>query len=101
MTGIYAIVNLVSGCRYIGRSTNCERRWKEHRAALERGRHYNEALQRDWTNQGSSTFSFEILEEQPDFAACKARELWFMRHSDATYNMPVLVNSQLHDRRQP
>ncbi len=44
--GIYAIVHLPSGRRYIGSSVAVLDRWCQHRGDLKRGRHVNKGLQK-------------------------------------------------------
>ena len=63
ISGIYAIINTITGERYIGQSKNIYRRWYEHRMELKSGRHIAKRLQQDWNELGESTFSFVILEE--------------------------------------
>jgi group I intron endonuclease len=59
--GVYRIRHVGTGRLYIGSSVNMRRRWREHRAALCRGRHHSVALQRAWNKHGPSAFAFEPL----------------------------------------
>lgn len=61
-SGVYAIVCLVTGQRYVGGSTNIGLRWKRHISELHRGKHSNAFLQAAWTKYGAAQFSFTILE---------------------------------------
>lgn len=75
-TGIYAIVNKVSGRFYIGsassdRDVNSKRgfyyRWSEHFRELSKGNHENAHLQNAWNKYGADAFRFQILEfVEPD-----------------------------------
>ena len=67
--GIYTILNLKTGGRYIGSSCNIEARWKDHRLHLRGGRHGNRFLQRAWNKYGESSFGWVILE------ACREEDL--------------------------
>ena len=76
MIGIYKIENLVNGKKYIGQSTNIEKRWKEH-IKLSKIKSDKESilkrqqapLYRALNKYGVENFSFTILEE------CSVEEL--------------------------
>jgi group I intron endonuclease len=59
MTGIYLIKNMLSGKFYIGSAVSMEKRFYEHRWALERNRHNNIHLQRAWSKDGKDNIIFE------------------------------------------
>lgn len=59
--GVYVILNTLTMRAYIGKSTNIERRWQQHRSALNRGTHHNSKLQADWTLYGESCFRFSLF----------------------------------------
>jgi group I intron endonuclease len=61
-SGIYEIVNLVNGKRYVGSAANLEQRWREHRSALRRGDHANIHLRRAWNKHGETKFVFRAIE---------------------------------------
>lgn len=63
MIGIYVITSLKNSKVYIGQSTHIEKRWKEHKKALETNSHYNSYLQRAWNKYGEKNFMFSVLEE--------------------------------------
>lgn len=46
---------------YIGSSKNIEKRWKDHRKDLRRGKHRNIKFQQCWDKHGEKSFKFEIL----------------------------------------
>ena len=60
--GLYQIRNLKNGRTYIDINSNLDAIWNRHQAQLRFGSHPNADLQRDWIEQGASTFLFEILE---------------------------------------
>lgn len=60
--GIYCIQNKIDGKCYIGKSINIPKRWKEHRALLRNGNHYNKHLQNAWDCHGEASFRFKVLE---------------------------------------
>lgn len=63
MKGIYKITNVKNGKIYVGRSKDILRRFGSHLQQLRNGKHANEKLQADFIEFGTTSFSFEILEE--------------------------------------
>lgn len=61
-SGIYKITCVPSGKAYIGSSVNVEKRWREHRHHLAKGKHHSPTLQRAWNKYGSAAFTWEVLE---------------------------------------
>lgn len=64
--GIYEIVNLITGQRYIGHSKEIEYRFYSHRLYLGYGTHHNPHLQASWNKYGKDSFEFSILEVCPE-----------------------------------
>lgn len=62
VSGIYEIVNLVNGKRYIGSTSNFKRRWQDHVSYLKRGQHHSPQLQRAWFKYGQAAFEFVVIE---------------------------------------
>lgn len=62
MVGIYKITNTYNGKVYIGQSQDIEKRIEQHLTALQKKKHENKLMQKDY-NMFSSAFSFEVLEE--------------------------------------
>lgn len=60
-SGVYEIVNLVNGKRYIGSSKNIFKRFCEHKKALLKNKHHSIALQRAWNKYGESNFQFNVI----------------------------------------
>ena len=61
MVGIYQIVNIVDGKRYVGQSVNISKRKYEHFLKLKRNVHGNRYLQRAYNKYGVSSFKFVVL----------------------------------------
>lgn len=59
--GVYEIVNLNNGKRYIGSAVNFENRWRLHRIHLTRGTHHSRHLQASWSKNGAEVFCFRPL----------------------------------------
>lgn len=88
-SGIYAIVNLVNGKRYIGQSQNLYARQCSHIGKLNCNQHPNKHLQNAWNKYGADQFEFQVLEY------CVVEELdneelfWidYYRSNDTGYNI--------------
>lgn len=48
---------------YIGQSVDIKKRWKTHKAELQKGTHGNMYLQDAWNIYGEAAFSFDVLEK--------------------------------------
>lgn len=67
--GIYAIINAVTGDRYVGQTKNLRQRAAAHLRDLNRGTHRtnkDQLLQHAWNQFGADAFGFEVLEEVRD-----------------------------------
>lgn len=86
--GIYEIVHVASGKRYIGNSRNVSNRFYAHRYALRNDRHFCPYLQNAWNKHGESAFEFRLIERCLDeVVALLAREqVWIDKHSKHLYN---------------
>lgn len=60
-SGIYEIVNLENGKRYVGSSVNLKSRRREHFSSLCRGNHRNPHLQHAWDKYGEESFEFRVV----------------------------------------
>lgn len=61
-SGVYKIVNTITGKTYIGSSIDIKTRFNRHKSALSRNKHPNPILQASWIKHGSAAFIFEVLE---------------------------------------
>lgn len=68
MKGIYKITNKINNKCYIGKSSDIDRRWKDHqRLAFSSGhKEYNKVLYQAFRKYGLENFNFEIIEEIED-----------------------------------
>ena len=59
--GVYEIRNIVNGHRYIGSSVRLQRRFNDHKKALNHNSHCNPYLQSAWNKYNEKSFEFNIL----------------------------------------
>ena len=95
-SGIYEIVNLVTGKRYIGSAINIKERWEKHKYRLRNDNHHSIKLQRSWNKHGEDGFEFNILHE------CDKEQLLFCEQNwiefygiDNLYNICPTAGSNL------
>lgn len=62
ISGVYQILNLVTGKFYIGSSVRMNKRWKEHKRCLNESKHPNLHLQSSWDIYSEAYFEFIIIE---------------------------------------
>lgn len=86
ISGIYKIVNNVNGRVYVGRSSDIEARWLEHKKALNKKKHFSKELQNDWDTYGKDSFSFEIV-EKCSYIDIKYKELYYIFQFENAYNI--------------
>ncbi|MGZ6373575.1 MAG: GIY-YIG nuclease family protein, partial [Ktedonobacterales bacterium] len=97
MMGIYAIVNMVNGKRYIGSAVSIEKRWREHRRDFQIDDHHCVYLYRAWVKYGAETFNWIVLEEVADRNLLVEREQWWIdtTPSELLYNTCRVAGSTL------
>lgn len=57
---IYKIINLITNEKYVGQTTNYNRRKENHLSALRNNRHPNPKLQNSWNYYGEENFAWEV-----------------------------------------
>lgn len=60
--GVYEILCIPTGKRYIGSSVRIEQRWAEHRSCLRRRVHKNPKLAHAWNKYSEECFAFSVIE---------------------------------------
>lgn len=80
-SGIYSIIHISSGKRYIGQAVNIYRRFNTHRSELNSGKHHSILLQRAWNKYGKDAFKFELLEYVTDVSKLEEREQHWMDYN--------------------
>lgn len=94
-TGIYYILNRITGKCYVGSSaTNIQKRWLIHKYDLEKGKHDNSRFQNAWNKYGHDNFEFSVLEiiEPKD---CISREQFYIDNIKPEYNIDLIAGSRL------
>lgn len=83
--GVYAIINISTGQRYIGSSCRVKQRIKNHAKQLENGTHFNPKLQAAYNN--GDCFRVEVLEEVSSFYGSQLlrREKFYIEKFNSVY----------------
>lgn len=84
--GIYMLINLVNGKRYIGSSINVAQRLWEHRSTLRHNKHSNAHLQKAWNKYGEGAFEYQILEKCQEDDRFE-REQFYVNTLNPEYNI--------------
>lgn len=64
ISGIYKIINRITGKYYVGSSMNIMKyRWPRHKSSLNNNNHKNDHLQNSWNKYGEQNFELKIVEE--------------------------------------
>lgn len=99
-SGIYQILNLQNGKRYVGSAVTLHRRWKLHRYQLRNGSHHSQHLQNAWNKHGAESFAFSVL-ELADRESLIAREQHWMDSTSPEYNVLRIAGSSLGHKASP
>jgi group I intron endonuclease len=83
---VYMIQNIVNEKVYIGATKDLMVRWKHHRLALSKNRHYNFHLQSAWNMYGEQNFRLAILERIEDIAILSDREKYWICKFQSSIN---------------
>ena len=84
-SGIYAIVNLINGKRYVGQTYDLHHRWIRHKSYLKNNTNHNRHLQAAWNKYGEENFKYEVL-EKCDFDLLDEREIYWINYYDCLNN---------------
>ena len=94
--GIYAILNTISGRRYVGQSIDVHRRGNKHFSDLLRGAHHCEHLQRAFLKYGKEAFQHVVLEVCNPEKLTEREQYWMDYYKDnGIYNTAPAAGSVL------
>lgn len=97
---IYAIVNIIDDKHYVGQAADKNKRWKNHRIALQYNKHPNRYLQSAHNKHGAETFIYVVLEKIFNDLLLTEREQYWMDilkvcDSEHGYNLAPAAGSPL------
>ena len=101
ISGIYRIINLVTGKSYIGSSAHVVKRWKDHKRFLKSAYHPNPKLQSSFDKHGESAFVAIIIEAVPEDRLIE-REQHYLDSLEAVkkgYNLADQAGSPMRGRK--
>ena len=76
---IYEIFNKVTDRKYIGMTTNYQKRFETHMTNLRYGKHAEKVFQRDYILYGRESFDYRLLEVVEDRVFAHEREKHYMK----------------------
>ena len=101
ISGVYKIVNKITGDFYIGSSVNIMRRWRDHRNPAAWKQRPNSKLYKDMAQYGKNNFTFEIIEKTDSL---REREQYWIEQLKPSYNnnraKGIDIKRQKNFRRQ-
>ena len=100
-SGIYLIVNMVTGKVYVGSSVDVTVRRQRHFCDLQKGCHANSHLQRSYDKHGKFAFAFCVIEECNRKDLIKREQFWIdkKRQKFTLFNATFTAGSQLGVKR--
>lgn len=97
-SGIYKIVNTITGKCYVGSAKDFEKRWTRHFNDLKSGTHSSIKLQRSYNKYGESVFIPQIIEElEYTKSAIIAREDYWISKLDSKVNGYNIADASFGD----
>lgn len=102
VSGIYKIINNVTGMYYVGSSTNIYHRWYIHKCKLNHKHHANPYLQAAWDKYGQSAFRFEVIEIIPNTELEVVEQKYLdecRQHPESSYNLSFDPTAPMRGRK--
>lgn len=98
-SGIYQIINLITGVVYIGSAKHLKNRWITHKWELNRNIHHSNYLQNAWNKYGEEVFEFRVLQYIEDKTQLTKIEQQWINWLDCVapkgYNINPIAESPL------
>lgn len=101
VSGVYRLVNILTGECYVGSSTNLGNRLAVHRYQMTNGTHGNRNVQAAFDEHGISAFSFEVLKIVADKSQLIAHEQHFIDILKPKYNLAPMAGTCLGVKYSP
>lgn len=100
LSGIYCILNITNTKVYVGQAFYFYKRWKNHRIALQYGKHHNRYLQAAYDKNGQFAFIYVVLEYCDTDKLTEREQYWIYELKSADreygYNLsPIAGGSNL------
>lgn len=99
ISGIYAILNIITGKFYVGSAIRLNKRWQQHSHLLNKNKHDNVYLQRSFNKHGSCGFIYHIIECCGPEVLLEREQYWIneLNCNDPAigYNIRKIVNTNL------
>ena len=92
--GIYEILCVRNGRKYIGSAIDMQKRWRQHYTGLNNGTHHSQHLQRAWSKHGESSFVFQVI-ERCESADLICREQHYIDTLNPEFNSNPIAGSML------
>lgn len=100
-SGIYVIVHLENGKRYIGSAYCFRQRWNLHKSRLRLNKHNNPYLQAAWNKYGEEAFEFMVLEYVEDKTKLIECEQRWLDATKPEYNLSPTAGRPLGYKATP
>lgn len=101
VSGVYRMLNIVTGECYVGSSTNLGNRLAVHRYRMTNRIHCNRNVQAAFDEHGINAFSFEVLKVVADKSQLIAYEQQFIDQLKPAYNLAPLAGTCLGVKHTP
>ena len=88
----YEIKNKITLKRYVGSSSELEKRWQRHKRDLTNNKHHSIYLQRSYIKHGIESFDFNILEEFETKEQMLVAENLLLNSNEDLYNVSKNVS---------
>lgn len=94
ISGIYKILNVITGDFYIGSAKSIKDRWWRHKKDLRGNRHHSVYMQRSFNKYGEIAFIFGVI-EYCEKENLEDRENYHLSKGKPTYNSCPVANTNL------
>ncbi len=100
-SGVYQILNIVTGKTYVGSSADIKTRWRQHRNGLKANRHGNARLQNSYNKHGVKAFEYFVIERCTPNELIPKEQFWMdaLNVINRGYNIHPLARSGLGAKR--